>query len=143
MKPKDTTGASAGHFDLDFPLQDNFHVNLNLLAGWIVYLEAGANDMTYTSKDSPTYDPADSKIRSILKGSLALHSPPPDGRRRLLRKARSLEAEARRSPNVFQIIFTFLQLPNRDPESLALSETFALSNARIFGLPGAQSLHMI
>ena len=87
-------------------------------------------------------DPSDSKIRSLLKSSVALHAPPPYGRQLLINKIITQETVCNRSPNLFNAFVAFFQLPTRDPESLALSQTFVISNAWVFSLPGTANLHL-
>lgn len=85
----------------------------------------------------------DSRIRSLLHRSLAGHNPPPDGKQRLMREILDPAPQVRKTRYFWHHLIEFLMLPNDDPDSTAISQTLALSNARVFGFPGALNLNIL
>lgn len=85
----------------------------------------------------------DSRIRSHLNRSLAGHNPPRDGKQRLMREILTPAAQEKKTRYFWHNLIEFLMLPNDDPDSTAISQTLALSNARVFGFPGAMNLNML
>ena len=82
----------------------------------------------------------DSKIRGRLQRSIAVYNPPPDGKQQLLRAV--MQTPEKKAIKFWDTLVDFF-MQTEDPDSVALLQTFALSKAQVFGLPGSQSLHMI
>jgi len=100
-------------------------------------------DMKTLPNDKAENGLLDSKIRGGLNRTFAIYNPPPNGKQQLLHEILHPTTQRKKATRFWNDLIDFLMLPNEDPDSVAIFQTFALSRARAFGFPGVHNLHMI